>query len=93
MGLAQDFRPKDGSDGDGDGSDFRGQKRRNDTHASTTDPDARLMRKGRGDVGGKEAKLSYGKRRAPGVREMASGAWTLSWRQRIATAAALKGAF
>ena len=47
------FRPKDG--GDGDGSDFRGETRRNDTHASTTDPDARLMRKGKG----KEAKLSY----------------------------------
>ena len=48
------FRPKDGSDG-GDGGDFHGQTRRNDTHASTTDPDARLMRKGKG----KEAKLSY----------------------------------
>lgn len=48
------FRPKDG-DGGGDGSDFRGKRRRNDTHASTTDPDARLMRKGKG----KEAKLSY----------------------------------
>jgi transposase len=34
---------------------FRGQKRCNDTHLSTTDPDARLMRKGRG----KEAKLCY----------------------------------
>lgn len=48
------FRAKDGSD-DGDGGDFRGKKRSNDTHASTTDPDARLMRKGKG----KEAKLSY----------------------------------
>lgn len=47
------FRPKDGSGGDG--SDFHGQTRTNDTHASTTDPDARLMRKG----AGKEAKLSY----------------------------------
>jgi len=35
--------------------DFRGEKRRNDTHESTTDPDAKLMRKG----DGKEAKLSY----------------------------------
>jgi transposase len=35
--------------------DFHGEKRRNDTHESTTDPDARLARKGRG----KEAKLSY----------------------------------
>ncbi len=35
---------KDG-DTDGDGRDFRGQDRTNDTHASTTDPDARLYRK------------------------------------------------
>jgi transposase len=34
---------------------FHGEKRSNDTHESTTDPDARLARKG----GGKEAKLSY----------------------------------
>jgi transposase len=46
------FRPKDG---DGDGGDFHGERRSNDTHESTTDPDARLMRKGKG----KEAKLSY----------------------------------
>jgi transposase len=48
------FRPKDGDD-DGDGGDFRGQRRCNDTHESTTDPDARLARKG----AGKESKLSY----------------------------------
>src|SRR3970282_1284108 len=36
--------------------DFHGEKRRNDTHESTTDPDSRLMSKGPG----KEAKLSYG---------------------------------
>lgn len=35
--------------------DFRGKPRRNDTHASTTDPDARLYRKGNGQ----EAKLGY----------------------------------
>ncbi len=35
--------------------DFHGEKRNNATHASTTDPDARLIRKGKG----KEAKLSY----------------------------------
>lgn len=35
--------------------DFHGEKRSNDTHQSTTDPDARLARKGNG----KEAKLSY----------------------------------
>lgn len=51
------FRPKDDDDrgGGGDGSNFRGEKRCNDTHASTTDPDARLVRKGKG----KEARLSY----------------------------------
>jgi transposase len=35
--------------------DFHGEKRCNDTHGSTTDPDALLARKG----SGKEAKLSY----------------------------------
>jgi transposase len=35
--------------------DFHGQKRCNDTHVSTTDPQARLFRKGPG----KEARLSY----------------------------------
>ena len=35
--------------------DFHGQKRSNETHASLTDPDARLYRKGEG----KEAKLCY----------------------------------
>jgi transposase len=34
---------------------FHGEQRRNDTHQSTSDPDARLARKG----AGKEAKLSY----------------------------------
>jgi len=53
--------PKDGSNppsGQGSGGrnaerDFHGEKRKNDTHFSTTDPDARLFRKG----AGKEAKL------------------------------------
>jgi transposase len=35
--------------------DFHGEKRSNETHGSVTDPDARLMKKGKG----KEAKLSY----------------------------------
>jgi transposase len=35
--------------------DFHGESRSNETHVSTTDPDALLARKG----GGKEAKLSY----------------------------------
>jgi hypothetical protein len=42
------FRPKDASDSDpesGDGTNFHGQKRSNDTHESTTDPDARLYKK------------------------------------------------
>jgi transposase len=56
------FKPKDGSDeppaergGRNGEADFHGEKRSNDTHASTTDPQARLYRKGRG----KEAKLCY----------------------------------
>jgi transposase len=54
------FRPKDGSGpppgaGRNGEQDFHGQKRSNETHASTTDPDARLTRKGRG----KEAKLCF----------------------------------
>lgn len=39
------FCSKDGSD-DGDGGNFKGKKRSNDTHESTTDADARLYRKG-----------------------------------------------
>ena len=35
--------------------DFHGEKRSNETHASKTDPDAKMARKGKG----KEAKLSY----------------------------------
>jgi transposase len=42
------FRRKDGSDDDGDGSNFRGQKRSNKTHESTTDADARLYKKSYG---------------------------------------------
>jgi transposase len=54
------FRRKDGQDeppsaGRNGERDFHHEKRTNETHASTTDPDARLYRKGRG----KEAKLSY----------------------------------
>jgi transposase len=59
------FRPKEEGDGPGeDGQagggrdvevDFKGGKRCNQTHASTTDPEARLYRKGKG----KEAKLNF----------------------------------
>jgi transposase len=52
------FKPKNGppppSDGQG-GVNFRNQKRTNDTHESSTDPEAKSARKGPG----KEAKLSY----------------------------------
>jgi transposase len=55
-------KPKDGSGeppaqggGRNGEADFHGQKRSNDTHASTTDPDARLYRKGKG----KETKLCF----------------------------------
>jgi transposase len=55
------FTPRDGSGEPPEGggrnaeADFRGDKRSNETHASTTDPDARLYRKGPG----KEAKLCF----------------------------------
>jgi len=55
------FRKKDGGDQDGDGPgrnaerNFHGEARSNDTHASTTDPDAKLYRKGRGQA----AKLCF----------------------------------
>ena len=55
------FRPKHGSDdpptagGRNTEADFHGKKRSNETHASTTDPDARLYRKGPG----KEARLCF----------------------------------
>nr|WP_246774261.1 IS5 family transposase [Bradyrhizobium diazoefficiens] len=60
------FVPKDGDDppsgkrsgrsqGRNAERDFHGEKRKNDTHSSTTDPDARLFRKG----AGKEAKLCH----------------------------------
>ena len=58
------FKPKDGpgkGEGDGDGigrntpADFKGEKRSNETHRSTTDPDALLYRKGPG----MEARLCF----------------------------------
>jgi len=54
------FRRKDGNDeppgpGRNGTRDFHEETRSNETHASTTDPDARLARKG----AGKEAKLSF----------------------------------
>jgi transposase len=54
------FRPKDSSGeppglGRNGEQDFRGERRTNETHVSTTDPDARLYRKGPG----KEARLCF----------------------------------
>jgi transposase len=55
------FRPKDGSDdppssgGRNAARDFHGKQRTNDTHASTTDPEAKLYRKSKGTP----AKLCY----------------------------------
>ncbi len=54
------FRPKDGSGdppepGRNGERDFRAEKRSNETHASTTDPDARLFRK----ANGQESRLAY----------------------------------
>ena len=56
------FRPSDeeGPPSEGSGRnrqvDFRGERRSNETHRSTTDPEARLAKKGKG----KEAKLCFG---------------------------------
>jgi transposase len=49
------FRRKDEDDGRKGGGNFQGEARRNDTHASRTDPEARLYNKS----AGQEAKLSY----------------------------------
>ena len=54
------FHPKDGDGTPATGEknpsvDFHGEQRTNDTHQSTTDPEARLARKGRG----KEARLCF----------------------------------
>jgi IS5 family transposase len=52
---AKDSKPAPPEDPGNPTVNFHGEKRANDTHQSTTDPDARLARKG----AGKEAKLSY----------------------------------
>lgn len=53
------YRPKDepppSAGGRNPDVNFRGEKRSNETHRSTTDPDARMARKAKG----KESKLSY----------------------------------
>jgi len=49
------FRRKDEDGSSGSGGDFHGESRRNQTHVSSTDPEARLYKKS----AGQEAKLSY----------------------------------
>jgi len=50
------FRPKDDDSNDGTGErNFHGERRTNETHQSTTDPESRLYKKGKG----KEAKLCF----------------------------------
>jgi transposase len=52
------FKPKGEGKGPGAGNpwtDFKGEKRSNDTHASTTDPEAKLIKKGPGQ----EARLCF----------------------------------
>lgn len=78
--------PKSGSDGTGM-VDFRGEKRTNATHKSSTDPEAKLMRKGNGQP----AKLSFGahalmeNRSAPGLdaRTTRHSSYAISQRKRI----------
>jgi hypothetical protein len=58
LGRSEEF-PAQGRQGKPPGAggevDFHGEKRKNQTHGSTTDPDARLFRKSKGS----EAKLGY----------------------------------
>ena len=70
MGLAQEFPPQGRSGDDDGGADFHGQQRKNDTHASTSDPDSRLYRK----AAGREAKLCYmGHMAVAGMVTLANG--------------------
>lgn len=64
LASAKSFRPKDEEDTPGDANgfkprnaavDFHGEKRTNETHRSTTDPESRLYRKSNGQ----ESKLSH----------------------------------
>ena len=53
---SKDEEPPPPGQGRNDWVDFKGQKRSNDTHESTTDPEAKLLKKG----AGREAKLCFG---------------------------------
>jgi len=60
-GRSKSFKAKDGSSkppedgGRNPTVDFKGEKRSNETHASTTDPEARLYKKAEGE----KSRLSY----------------------------------
>jgi len=54
--LATNARTDEGPGGGNAWMDFKGEKRRNDTHETTTDREAKLVRKGPG----KEARLCFG---------------------------------
>ena len=74
-GRLKSYRPRDGSGEPPAGGgrnpevDFRGQQRRSETHASLTDPRARLYRKGRGQ----KAVLGYMGHLLTGCRSTSSG--------------------
>jgi hypothetical protein len=53
--VAKDGSGEPPSPGRNGERDFHGEQRSNETHASTTDPEAKLSKKGKG----KEAKLAY----------------------------------
>lgn len=61
MSIDEKFRQKDGNgkppeDGGRNPTvDFKGERRSNETHQSTTDPDARLYKKSEGD----KSRMSY----------------------------------
>ena len=70
------FKPKSSGDGNDDADNngfksrnaevnFHGQKRSNDTHASTTDPDAKLMRKSDGQPGAAVSRVTRDRREPP----------------------------
>jgi len=48
LASIKSFRPKDDDNSNKPAGDFKGEKLSNKTHSSTTDPDARLYKKGKG---------------------------------------------
>lgn len=69
------FKPRDGGGGDppSDGgrnaeADFKGEKRSNETHTSTSDPDAKLYRKGPGQEGSSTERMMSSNIKCESVR-------------------------